>query len=101
MSRTIPTGMWGEMRDDKRDTRRKVGKPRGKHPDKRLTAVGLRSLRAPGRYADGNGLYLFVDDSGAKRWILRTVIAGKRRDLGLGSLQVVSLADARLEAARL
>jgi hypothetical protein len=49
------------------DTQRiKVGKPRGKHPEKRLTAVTVRSLRAPGRYADGNGLY-FVDDSGAKR----------------------------------
>jgi len=90
------------MRGETLDTRRiKVRKPQGKHPDKRLTAVGIRALRARGRYADGNGLYLFVDDSGAKRWILRTVIGGKRRDLGLGSLQVVPLAEARLEAARL
>ncbi len=94
--------MWGGMRGETLDTRRiKVGKPTGKHPDKRLSAVGIRSLRSPGRYADGNGLYLFVDDSGAKRWILRTVVNGRRRDLGLGSLLVVSLAEARLEATRL
>lgn len=78
-----------------------IGKPRGRHPDKRLTAVGVRHAKAPGRYADGNGLYLFVDASGAKRWLLRTVIAGKRCDLGLGSAQTVPLIDAREEAARL
>src|SRR5688572_26500756 len=78
-----------------------VAKPRGPHPDRRLTAVHVRNMRRPGRYADGNGLYLFVDDSGAKRWILRTVIAHKRHDIGLGSVQLVSLADAREEAARL
>ena len=80
------------MRGNSFDTPRvNVGKPRGKHPEKRLTAITVRSLRAPGRYADGNGLYLFVDDSGAKRWILRTVVTGKRRDLGLGSAQLVTL----------
>ncbi|WP_291986624.1 site-specific integrase [Luteitalea sp.] len=75
-------------------------KPRGRHPEKRLTAVRVRALKAPGRYADGNGLYLFVDASGAKRWVLRTVVLGKRRDMGLGSAQLVSLLDARDEAAR-
>jgi hypothetical protein len=45
----------------------KSSKPRGAHPDKRLTAVTIRNLKRPGRYADGNGLYLFVDRSGAKR----------------------------------
>ena len=45
-------------------------KPRGQHPDKRLTAVTVRNLKKPGRYADGNGLYLVVDHSGAKRWML-------------------------------
>jgi len=82
-------------------TRIKVAKPRGPHPDKRLTAVAIRNLKRPGRYADGNGLYLFVDDSGAKRWILRTVVGGKRRDIGLGSVRLVSLADAREEARQL
>ncbi len=54
-----------------------------------------------GRYADGNGLYLVVDESGARRWILRTVVKGRRRDIGLGSVSLVGLAAARDEATRL
>lgn len=76
-------------------------KPLGRHPHQRLTAVKVRSLTKPGRYADGNGLYLVVAPSGAQRWMLRTVIGGRRSDLGLGSASLVSLADARAEAARL
>ena len=75
-------------------------KPRGRHPYQRLTTVSFRAKQPPGRYADGNGLYLVVDPSGAKRWIWRGVIHGKRSDLGLGSLQYVSLADAREEARK-
>ncbi len=68
------------------------------HPRNRLTAVAIRRLGA-GRHADGGGLYLEVDPSGARRWILRTVVQGKRRDIGLGGASYVSLADAR-EAAQ-
>ncbi len=77
------------------------GKPRGPHPHQRLSAIAVRNQRTPGRYADGSGLYLLVDPFGSKRWVLRTVIGGTRRDLGLGSVNVVSLADARAEAMRL
>ncbi len=70
-------------------------KPKGRHPEKELTAVKVNRLTEPGRYADGNGLYLIVDPSGAKRWMLRTVVQGKRRDIGLGGLSLVSLAEAR------
>ena len=76
-------------------------KNKGRHPEKALSAVRVRSLREHGRYADGNGLYLFVDRSGAKRWVLRTVVHGKRRDLGLGGLSTVSLSEARDAAATL
>src|SRR5436309_3287963 len=76
-------------------------KPRGRHPYNRLTAVRVRSLKPAGGYADGNGLYLYVEPSGARRWILRTVIGVRRRDLGLGSAQLVPLAKARVEAVRL
>ncbi|MET3841932.1 site-specific integrase [Bradyrhizobium sp. OAE829] len=69
-----------------------------KHPQKALTSVRINSLAAPGRYADGNGLYLVVDPSGAKRWVLRIVVRGTRRDIGLGGLRVVSLAEARAKA---
>jgi integrase len=64
-----------------------------------LSLVKIRSLSLAGRYGDGNGLYLVVDDGGAKRWVLRTLVHGKRRDMGLGSLQLVSLAEARKRAA--
>jgi integrase len=78
-----------------------VVKPKGRHPDKALSAVKVRSATAPGRYADGGGLYLVVDPSGAKRWVLRTVVRGKRCDLGLGGLSWVSLAEAREQATQL
>jgi len=68
---------------------------KGKHPDKALSAVRVRTVRKPGRYADGNGLYLIVEPSGAKRWMLRTIIQGKRRDIGLGGCKLVTLAEAR------
>ena len=39
--------MWGDMRGNLLDTQRiKVGKPQGKHPEKRLTAVAVRSTLA-------------------------------------------------------
>ena len=99
---SIQLRMWDDMMDRTGDTPPLTArKPRGRHPDKRLTAVRVRTLKTTGRYADGNGLYLFVDPSGAKRWVWRGRAAGKRSDLGLGSAQLVSLADARDEAARL
>ena len=73
-------------------------KPRGRHPHHRLTAVSLNAKKAAGRYADGNGLYLVVDESGAKRWIWRGVIQGKRCELGLGGVANTPLALARVRA---
>ena len=64
-----------------------------------LCALKISKLSAPGRYADGNCLYLVVDRSGAKRWVLRVVVQGRRRDMGLGGVKIVSLAHAR-DAAR-
>src|SRR5512132_3455891 len=74
-------------------------KAKGRHPEKALSAVGVRAIKEPGRYTDGNGLYLVVDRSGAKRWMLRTVVHGKRCDIGLGGLRLVSLAEARETAS--
>ena len=72
-------------------------KPRGRHPDKRLTAGFVRSA-GPGRYCDGQGLYLYVQSSGARSWVQRIVIHGRRHDIGLGSAQLVPLAEAREKA---
>ena len=50
------------------------------------------------RLADGNGLYLLVAPGGSKSWVLRTLVKGKRTDIGLGGVSLVSLAKAREEA---
>lgn len=70
----------------------------GRHPEKALTSVKVSGLKVSGRYADGHGLYLVVDPSGAKRWLLRIVVQGRRRDIGLGGASLVSLAEAREKA---
>lgn len=49
----------------------------------------------PGIHNDGLGLLLQVSESGAKSWLLRFRFAGKRREMGLGSFNDVSLAEAR------
>ncbi|CCB65248.1 site-specific integrase [Hyphomicrobium sp. MC1] len=62
---------------------------------KGLTALFVEKVRTPGRYGDGNGLMLVVDQSGASRWVLRVQTNGRRRDIGLGGTSVVSLSEAR------
>ena len=69
-----------------------------RHPHYALTATKVSKATSPGRFADGNGLYLFIDRSGAKRWVLRTVVRGRRRDMGLGGIRTTSLAQARVLA---
>jgi len=64
-----------------------------------LTALKVEKAKKPGYLADGGGLYLQVTASGAKSWVYRYQIAGRRRDMGLGSVADVSLAKAREKAA--
>lgn len=64
----------------------------------KLTAVKGRALSKPGRYGDGQTLYLHVGPSGAKSWIQRLVIEGRRHDIGLGAFPVIGLAEARERA---
>ena len=71
----------------------------GKHPEKALSAAFVKSSVTPGRFADGGGLYLLVSRSGAKQWLCRVVVRGRRRDVGLGGANTVSLAEARELAA--
>ncbi len=72
-------------------------KPRGRHPDKALSAAFIRSA-PPGRHCDGQGLYLVVQPTGTRSWVQRLVIRGRKRELGLGSTALVSLAEARERA---
>src|SRR5689334_21359775 len=69
------------------------------HRLNRLTARKVATATKPGIYADGAGLYLRVGRGGAKSWCLRYMLQGKAREMGLGGLLKVSLADARRKAA--
>lgn len=69
-----------------------------KRAEKALSAAFVRMVTAPGKYTDGHGLFLKVDTSGAKRWVQRIMIRGKRTEIGMGSASLVTLAEAR-EAA--
>lgn len=50
------------------------------------------------RLSFGDGLLLEVKPSGAKAWVLRYMLAGKRRDMGLGPFPTISLKEARAKA---
>jgi integrase len=65
-----------------------------------LNALAVSRIAHPGMHAVGTvaGLYLQVLQSGARSWILRAVIGGKRRDMGLGGYPAVTLAQARQKA---
>jgi integrase len=63
----------------------------------KLSAKAIQHKRKPGYYADGGGLYLQVSASGSKSWIFRYMLQGKAREMGLGSIMAVSLAQARTE----
>ena len=76
-------------------------KQKGPHPHKKLSPPTVAALKKPGRYSDGNGLYLVVSPTGNKKWILRTVVQGRRTDIGLGGLSTTTLKKARTQAAEL
>lgn len=68
-----------------------------------LSAVEIRRLSKPGRYAVGGvaGLLLSIKETGAKSWVLRTMVGGKRRNIGLGGFPDVSIAVAREKARQM
>jgi len=64
----------------------------------KLTIAGVKAAK-PGRHADGDGLYLLVkppskaakargEPAGARSWLLRVQVEGRRRDIGLGSVDL-------------
>jgi integrase len=67
---------------------------------KRLTARTVETVTAPGRHADGDGLYLTARSGGSKQWIFLYRSDGRLREMGLGSpASGVTLAKARQLAA--
>lgn len=68
----------------------------------KLSAVAVKAALAnPGTYQDGDGLFLKVGKSGAASWLVRLQQDGKRRDIGLGSAKLLTLAEAREKAGQL
>ncbi|WKZ84149.1 integrase arm-type DNA-binding domain-containing protein [Ralstonia pickettii] len=66
----------------------------------RLTALKIGKLDAPGHYPDGGNLYFQISETGSRSWIFKFTLRGKSREMGLGPLSSVSLAAARVEAAK-
>ncbi|MBT3786780.1 MAG: tyrosine-type recombinase/integrase [Alphaproteobacteria bacterium] len=64
----------------------------------RLSARAVSTLAKQGLHADGGGLYLQVSRFDTKSWIFRFTLNKKTRDMGLGPLHTISLAEAREEA---
>lgn len=67
---------------------------------KPLTATFVRNIAQQGKYFDANrtGLFLRIDKNDRKQWVQRIMIDGKRREIGLGSYPLVTLAMAREQA---
>ncbi|MBV7515618.1 integrase arm-type DNA-binding domain-containing protein, partial [Pseudomonas sp. PDM25] len=65
----------------------------------KLNPKQVENLTEPGTYEDGDGLRLVVKPTGRKSWLLRFQLAGRRREMGLGSYPDVSLKNARIEAS--
>ncbi len=67
---------------------------------KDLTAIEIKELKKTGLHAVGTvpGLNLKIDNSGNKSWVLRVLIGGRRRSMGLGGYPAVSLAVAHQKA---
>ncbi|MCR6629360.1 MAG: tyrosine-type recombinase/integrase [Magnetospirillum sp.] len=64
----------------------------------RLTALSVARLKEPGYYPDGGCLYLQISASGTKSWLFIYSKNGRDREMGLGPLHTVSLAEARKKA---
>lgn len=67
---------------------------------KELSALEVGRLTVPGNHAVGGvaGLYLYVNDAGARSWVLRVMVGDKRRHMGLGGFPDVTLSQAKEKA---
>lgn len=79
-----------------------TGRPTLPRKARDLSSLAVRGLTVPGLHFVGGvaGLALQVTETGARTWILRTVVAGRRRDMGLGAFPDVPLAEARDRARK-
>jgi integrase len=66
----------------------------------KLTTAAARALTAPGKYADGHGLFLHIVTAEKRYWIFRFKRHGRERVMSLGNAADLSLVDARKLHAR-
>ena len=64
----------------------------------KLTPLGVSKNPTPGHYGDGGGLWLQISKFKSKNWVFRYTLHGTRREMGLGPIHTVSLAEARQKA---
>src|SRR5262249_19072376 len=76
------------------------GTVRMPRPINKLNARQVATAKKPGRYGDGGGLYLVIDDN-RRRWVFRYTRRGTTTELGLGSARDVPLSEAREKAEAL
>jgi integrase len=69
-------------------------------PTRRLSARKVETIAKPGYHADGEGLYLVVDSSGARRWALIYHSVGKRREMGFGRMGLKEARETAEEVRR-
>jgi integrase len=65
-----------------------------------LNARQVATLKAPGRYGDGQGLYLQITKGGVQSWLLRYERNGRERWMGLGPVHTIGLQEARERARK-
>jgi integrase len=64
----------------------------------KLNSMAVTKTSSPGYYGDGGGLWLQIAKGGSKSWVFRFTLNGKRREMGLGPLHTIGLAEARTRA---
>ncbi|HZT88625.1 MAG TPA: Arm DNA-binding domain-containing protein [Stellaceae bacterium] len=65
-----------------------------------LKVAAIARAKAPGYYGDGGGLFLQISRFGTASWVFRYRVSGRLREMGLGSLDTIGLADARERARK-
>jgi hypothetical protein len=66
----------------------------------RLSQTRADKLKSPGRYSDGDNLYLQVTKAGSRSWVFRYERNGVERWLGLGPCSIFTLQNARDKARK-
>ena len=63
----------------------------------KLSTFAVSRAKEPGYFLDGAGLYLQVSSSGSKSWIFKFTLNGRPREMGLGPVHTIGLAEARAQ----